>query len=163
MSDSSEDELPEAAPVSTATRKMKPYVDAVTKAIEDTRDMKKNSHGVHKAVMDAVAAAKTSEEVQAFVEQLPTSNLACGKSHSMNRLVKQLQAVDLLPAGAKVSWSKASKAQKKAIWNIVTGLFSETADPVKRDANGAAMPTDEDDQDGHFFFNHPERGDYPAA
>ena len=27
-----------------------------------------------------------------------------------------------------------------------------------RGANGAAMPTDEDDQDGHFFFNHPERG-----
>ena len=25
------------------------------------------------------------------------------------------------------------------------------------------MPTDEGDQDGHFFFNHPERGDYPAA
>jgi len=25
------------------------------------------------------------------------------------------------------------------------------------------MPTDEDDQDGHFLFNHPERGDYPAA
>ena len=30
-------------------------------------------------------------------------------------------------------------------------------------ANGAAMPTDEDDQDGHFFFNHPERGGYSAA
>ena len=29
--------------------------------------------------------------------------------------------------------------------------------------NGAAMPTDEDDQDGNFFFNHPERGGYPAA
>ena len=27
-----------------------------------------------------------------------------------------------------------------------------------RGANGAAMPTDEDDQDGHFFYNHPERG-----
>ena len=27
-----------------------------------------------------------------------------------------------------------------------------------RGANGAAMLTDEDDQDGHFFFNHPERG-----
>jgi len=26
-----------------------------------------------------------------------------------------------------------------------------------------AMPTDEDDQDGHFFYNHPERGAYPAA
>ena len=35
--------------------------------------------------------------------------------------------------------------------------------PAHRGANGAAMPTDEDDQDGHFFFNHPERGDYPAA
>ena len=30
-------------------------------------------------------------------------------------------------------------------------------------ANGAAIPTDEDDQDGHFFFNHPERGDHPVA
>jgi len=27
----------------------------------------------------------------------------------------------------------------------------------------AAMPTDEDDQDGCFLFNHLERGDYPAA
>ena len=32
-----------------------------------------------------------------------------------------------------------------------------------RCANGAAMPTDEDDQDGHFLYNHPERGAYPAA
>ena len=32
-----------------------------------------------------------------------------------------------------------------------------------RGANGVAMPTDEDDQDGHFFYNHPERVDYPAA
>jgi len=30
-----------------------------------------------------------------------------------------------------------------------------------RGANGAAIPTDEDDQDGHFFFNHPERGPTP--
>ena len=27
-----------------------------------------------------------------------------------------------------------------------------------RGANSVAMPTDEDDQDGHFFYNHPERG-----
>jgi len=26
-----------------------------------------------------------------------------------------------------------------------------------------AMPTDEDDQDGHFFYNHHERGAYSAA
>jgi len=25
------------------------------------------------------------------------------------------------------------------------------------------MPTDEDDQDGHFFYNPPEREAYPAA
>ena len=35
--------------------------------------------------------------------------------------------------------------------------------PAHRGANGAAMPTDEDDQDGHFFYNHPERGAYFAA
>ena len=34
--------------------------------------------------------------------------------------------------------------------------------PAQRDANGA-MPTDEDDQDGHFFFNHPGSGGYCAA
>ena len=27
-----------------------------------------------------------------------------------------------------------------------------------RGANGAAIPTDEDDQDGQLFYNHPERG-----
>ena len=30
--------------------------------------------------------------------------------------------------------------------------------PAHHGANGAVMPTDEDDQDGYFFFNHPERG-----
>ena len=29
--------------------------------------------------------------------------------------------------------------------------------------HGAAMPTDEVDQDGHFFYNHPEGGVYFAA
>ena len=32
-----------------------------------------------------------------------------------------------------------------------------------RGANGAAMPTDEDDHDGSFLFNHPERGGNFAA
>ena len=35
--------------------------------------------------------------------------------------------------------------------------------PAHRGANGAAMPTDEDGQYGHFFFNHPERGGNLAA
>ena len=35
--------------------------------------------------------------------------------------------------------------------------------PAYRGANGAAMPTDEDDQDGHFFFTHPERGGLPRC
>ena len=34
--------------------------------------------------------------------------------------------------------------------------------PAHRGANCAAMPTDEDGQDGHFFFNHPEREGYFA-
>jgi len=36
-------------------------------------------------------------------------------------------------------------------------------DPAHRGANGAAMPTDEDDKVGYFFFNHHERGGCPAA
>jgi len=35
--------------------------------------------------------------------------------------------------------------------------------PAHRSTNDTAMPADEDDQDGHFFLNHPERGGYPAA
>jgi len=35
--------------------------------------------------------------------------------------------------------------------------------PAHRGTNGAAMPTDEGDQDGHFVFNQPERGGYFAA
>ena len=35
--------------------------------------------------------------------------------------------------------------------------------PAHRGANGASMPSDEDDQDGHFFFNHPERGGLPRC
>jgi len=35
--------------------------------------------------------------------------------------------------------------------------------PVHRGANGKAITTDEDDQDDHVFFNHPEREGYFAA
>jgi len=35
--------------------------------------------------------------------------------------------------------------------------------PAHYGANDAAMPTDENDQDGHFFFSHSERGGYSAA
>ena len=35
--------------------------------------------------------------------------------------------------------------------------------PAHRGANGAAMPTDEGDQDGLFFFDRPEREGYSAA
>ena len=38
-----------------------------------------------------------------------------------------------------------------------------THGPAQRGANGVAMPTDEDDEDGHFLFNHPERGGNCAA
>jgi len=35
--------------------------------------------------------------------------------------------------------------------------------PAHRGANGAAILTDEDDQDVLFFLNYPERGGYFAA
>ena len=35
--------------------------------------------------------------------------------------------------------------------------------PAHRGANGAAMPTDEGDQDGHIYFDHPERRGHSAA
>ena len=38
-----------------------------------------------------------------------------------------------------------------------------THGPAHRGANGAAMSTDEDDQDGHLPFNRPERGGNCAA
>ena len=38
-----------------------------------------------------------------------------------------------------------------------------THGPAHRGANGATIPTDEDDQDGRFFFNHPGRGGFSAA
>jgi len=38
-----------------------------------------------------------------------------------------------------------------------------THDPAHHGANGAAMPTDEGDQDDHFFFYHPERGVTPET
>jgi len=47
------------------------------------------------------------------------------------------------PEAAATSLDESSKAL------IIHG-------PAHRGTNGAAMPT-EDDQDGYFFFNHPER------
>ena len=48
---------------------------------------------------------------------------------------------------------------------IALEISSSTArrGSAHRGASGVAMPTDEDDQDGHFFYNHPERGAYSAA
>jgi len=49
---------------------------------------------------------------------------------------------------------------------LVDGCFlflTQKATTAHRGANGAAMPTDEGDQDGRFFYNHPARGGYLAA
>ena len=48
------------------------------------------------------------------------------------------------------------KTKTRLLLNRARDLI--THGPAHRGANGAAMPTDEDDQDGHFFLNHPERG-----
>ena len=51
--------------------------------------------------------------------------------------------------------------KKRPLFNRARDLIIH--DPAPHGANGAAMPTDEGDQDGHFLFNHPERGGYSAA
>ena len=45
--------------------------------------------------------------------------------------------------------------QKHEIWGKISHRKMLLA---HRGANGVAMPKDEDDQDGHFFYNHPEGG-----
>jgi len=45
---------------------------------------------------------------------------------------------------------------------IVTKRHKQTTPKIER-YEKPKMPTDEDDQDGHFVFNHPERGGYSAA
>ena len=44
---------------------------------------------------------------------------------------------------------------KNPIFALAVGGFCEAR---KSGANGAAMPTDDYDQGGYFFFDHPERG-----
>ena len=56
---------------------------------------------------------------------------------------------------------KAHRGWARLLLNRARDLIIH--DSAHHGANGAAMPTDEDDHDGHFFFNHPERRDYPAA
>ena len=55
----------------------------------------------------------------------------------------------------------ATRGLARLLLNRVRDLI--THGPAHRGANGAAMPTDEDDQDGLFFLNHPEKGGYSAA
>ena len=37
-------------------------------------------------------------------------------------------------------------------WRLMAEKNINIHGPAHRGANGAAMPTDEDDQDGHFFY-----------
>ena len=55
----------------------------------------------------------------------------------------------------------AHRGWARLLLNRARGLI--THDPAHRGANGAAMPTDEDDQDGHFFSTTPRGGGYSAA
>ena len=78
------------------------------------------------------------------------------------------QAGAMRPA-CKAGWrwaeSGAPAAKKRGWARLLLGRARDLNNhgPAQRGANGTAMPTDEDDQDGHFFFNHPERGGNCAA
>ena len=58
------------------------------------------------------------------------------------------------------AWGRtAQRGWARLLLNRVRDLIIH--DPAHRGANGAAMPTDKGDQDGHFF--HAERVGYSAA
>jgi len=59
------------------------------------------------------------------------------------------------------AWGHTAHRGWAASFSTAPGLIIHG--PAHRGAKGAAMPTDENDQDGLFFFNHPERGGYSAA
>jgi len=65
-----------------------------------------------------------------------------------------------LPRGPRIE-QKLSPPLRGGAKNCARDLIIHGS--AHRGANGVAMPTDEDDQDGHFFYNHPERGAYSAA
>ena len=106
MSDSDVEDLnavaptPEAEKMSARTltpeaEKMKPFNEAIMGAIEggDT----KNNHILVAEIKKAMDAATSMEEVKCVVLALPTSNASHGQSHTMNRVMKALQAEGLLP------------------------------------------------------------------
>ena len=66
-----------------------------------------------------------------------------------------------LAASAAPQWAQASGLEASKKVDRARGLIIHG--PAHRGANSAAMPTDENDQDGHFFYNHPERGGYFAV
>ena len=60
------------------------------------------------------------------------------------------------------AWGHAAhRGWARLLLDLTRGLVIHGT--AHRGANGAAMPTDEDDQDDHFLFNHPERGGNFAA
>jgi len=88
-------------------------------------------------------------------------------------LVCPLEITDTKPIRRKISdvadWPALWYPENR--WNFLSACSrTEPNSKIRiihgsahRSANGVAMPTDEDDQDGHFFYNHPERGAYSAA
>ena len=65
--------------------------------------------------------------------------------------------------GGGVPAGVAAAVLRRGCWCCGGGAAAAVAPQIKKGPNGATMPTDEDDQDGHFFYNHPERGVYFAA
>ena len=52
----------------------------------------------------------------------------------------------------KAWWHTAHRGWARLLQNRARDLIIHG--PAHRGANGAAMSTDGDDQDGHFFYNH---------
>ena len=108
----------------------------------------KRHNGGRALVFVMSASAEMPGDTSAFVVSSPTTGRG-----SKSRTTTTMPSA---PRAHKQRIQKACLLLDRARDLIVHG-------PAHHGTNGAAMPTDEHDQDGSFFFNHPKREGYFKA
>ena len=98
----------------------------------------------------------------------PFGDLGCALRHRPTLVLRSHTGVAPWLPHKQSRPKKRPVTAAELVWLLMGGGVDRARDliihgPAHRGANGAAMPTDEDDQDGNFFFSHPERGGYLAA
>ena len=120
-----------------------PYVAYVARAVQ----LRKVPCAVYGALYSAALCQRGGAPYVSYVARTVPERCTCGAVVLLSIYVNLM--VPLMRGWARLLLDRARDL-------IIHGS-------AHRGANGVTMPTDEDDQDGHFFYNHPERGAYPAA